>query len=280
MATEALKRYCCINSIKLIFIVVFLTGIQLCPGQKHDYIWYYGWLNEEPSPDFAGGKIDFSSNPPTASPERRSVNLTTYGHIMADSMGQRILYYSNGKRIYNRDNGLMENGDTINPGFWFNLSQIEQYSSPLSGISIPFPFRNNEYLYFHQRFDTLRNPPICCNFYKDIFYTHIDMKANNGLGKVISKNNIVSSGYNSYFGLTKSGSNSDWWLAFATFRSNIYHVHRVDSTGISWHKTDTLGVNIYADNLWNDQTGLGGFSPDGKKFARYDYWHGITVLDF
>ncbi len=29
-----------------------------------------------------------------------------------------------------------------------------------------------------------------------------------------------------------------------------------------------------------DQPSLGGFSPDGTKFAKCDYWHGITLLDF
>ena len=266
--------------VRIAISFLFSCTALLAFSQKHDYIWYYGWSNGSPSPDFAGGKIDFHTNPPTALPERRPVDLDFYGHIMADSSGQRILYYSSGKHIYNSDNSLMENGDSINPGFWFNLSSIKEYASALSGLSIPFPSRDREYLYFHQRIDTLRTPPVCCNFYKDIFYTHIDMKANGGLGKVISKNNVVSSDFNSCFGLTKMDDNSGWWLAFATFRSKVYHVYSVDSTGVHRHKTDTLGVNIYQNNSWNDITTQGGFSPNGNTFARFDQFHGITALDF
>ena len=258
--------------------------VLVCPqvglGQNHDYIWYYGWSNGNSHPDFAGGVIDFNTNPPQARPQRRPVDLKLYGHIMTDSFGASVLYYSDGLRIYNNQNQVMENGDTINPGYWWELSNPQPYVSHISGLSIPYPGRINEYLYFHQRTDSLRNPPICCAFERDIYYTHIDMSSNNGLGEVITKNNAIYTGFSTTLGLTKMGDNQGWWLAFGGFRTNGYYLYAIDSSGVNFHRADTLGIDIYENNLLIDFNGLGGFSPNGTLFVKYDQWHGITVLDF
>ncbi len=81
---------------------------------------------------------------------------------MADSLGEEVFYYSHGRRIFNRLDAIMENGDTINPGYWWHLSNPGPYASPLSGLSVSYPGRHAEYLYFHQRYDSLRAFPVCC----------------------------------------------------------------------------------------------------------------------
>lgn len=278
MVNDKSKKYSYRN--RLLTFILVLAGTSQVACQNHDFIWYYGWANANPHPDYEGGRIDFNTNPPIASPEGRPVNIELYGHIMADSTGTEVLYYSNGLHIYNRDNQIMENGDTINPGYWWELSHPQPYVFMISGLSIPFPRRPNEYLYFHQRYDNLPTPPICCWFPRNVYYSHIDMAQNNGLGKVISKNNSIYSEHNSGFGLTKTGDNQAWWLVFGELRSNIYQVYLIDSSGVNFHHIDTIGPNIYANNFLLDQPSLGGFSPDGTKYAKYDYWHGITVLDF
>ncbi|MCB9286634.1 MAG: hypothetical protein H6560_04890 [Lewinellaceae bacterium] len=206
--------------------------------------------------------------------------MARYGHILTDSLGLSVLYYSNGLHIYNRQNQVMENGDTINPGYFWQLSYPQPYIYSASGLSVPYPGRPDEYLYFHQRFDSLNVPPNCCWFPRDIYYSHIDMSANDGLGRVVSKNNTVYADYSSSFGLTKTGDNRGWWLVFGALRSNIFYTYVVDSLGVSLHRIDTLGGNIYEGTTLRDQPSLGGFSPDGTKFAKCDYWHGITLLDF
>lgn len=279
MANGKLKKLCSKGKF-LAFSLWFVGCSFLGAAQNHDYIWYYGWSNGNGHPDFAGGVIDFNTNPPQARPQRRPVNIEIYGHIMSDSLGLAVLYYSNGLHIYNQQDQVMENGDTINPGFWWEISNPEPYVHRASGFSIPFPGRADEYLYFHQRFDSLRALPICCWFPRDIYYTHIDMSANEGLGRVVSKNNAVYADYSSSFGLVKTGDNQGWWLVLGAIRSNVFYTYAVDSLGVSLHRVDTLGLNIYESNFLLDKPSLGGFSPDGTKFAKYDYWHGITVLDF
>ena len=250
-------------------------------SQNHDYIWYYGWCNEFAVPDCAGGRVDFSTNPPQAASQRRPINMMSYGHIMADSLGEEVLYYSHGRRIFNRLDAIMENGDTINPGYWWHLSAPDPYISPLSGLSVSYPGRHAEYLYFHQRNDTLRAFPVCCLFTRDIYFSHIDMSANDGLGKVV-ETSTVSSEFTAGFGMTKMGGNQGWWLAFGLLNSNVYHVYAVDSAGVHFHRSDTLGPNLYPypSEYVTERPRGSLFSPDGSKFARNDEFHGITVLDF
>lgn len=173
----------------------------------------------------------------------------------------------------------MENGEEINPGFFWELSYPETYNSQFSGLSVPFPNREDEFLYFHQIIDT-SSYPIPGTYPKYVYFTHIDMTANEGLGSVVSKNNIVYPEVNSGFGLTKMGDNNGWWLVVSGLRSNIYHTYSVDSAGINLFHIDTLGSNFYENTSIQDQPSFGGFSPNGETFVKYDYWNGITVLDF
>lgn len=202
-----------------------------------------------------------------------------YGHTFADSSGIEVLYYSNGIHIFNAIDGIMENGDSINYEYWWEISGSD-YSSPFSGLSINTEAAH-QYFYFHQPVDAF---PIEAGGIvvapRGVYYSRIDMSANDGLGKVISKNNLISSDYNAGFGLTKTGDNDGWWLVFGLHQSNIYHTYFVDSSGVHFHRVDTLGINIYEGTDRVDQPGYSLFSPDGTRFARSDYWNGITVLDF
>ena len=262
-----------------VFLFSFLLP-QFGGSQNHDYIWYYGYNNDWEFPTFHGGEISFITNPPTASPKYRPVNMQLYGHVMADSTGTEVLYYSNGLHIYNRENEIMLNGDTINYNTWWEVCYPDPYISFSSGLSIPYPGRQNEYLYFHQpiepRFDTVFLPV------DGVSYTHIDMQGDNGLGEVLSKNNKLFDGYSSPLGLTKTADNSGWWLVHGTFADSIYYTYLIDSLGIHLTTVDTLPAsyyNLFDLPLFHDYRHA-GFSPDGTKFAIFDNMHGIVLLDF
>ena len=266
----------------LLMLIVILACSQEGGSQNHDYIWYYGWANEVEHPDLEGGRISFNENPPQSSPQWRPHNFDIYGHVMADSTGNEVLYYSNGIEIYNKVDDIMENGDSINLGYWWDLNYPDPYISPFSGLSIACPGKENQYLYFHQPVNTFFINEILGVSPYGIYYSLIDVNANDGLGAVVSKNNLITSEYNAGFGLTKTADNSGWWLVAGLHQSNIYHTYLIDSSGVSLHRIDTLGINIYENSEEElvDKPGYSLFSPDGNQFARSDYWNGITILDF
>jgi hypothetical protein len=263
---------------------VFLFSLLLqtvVEAQNHDYIWYYGYHNDEEYPLFHGGQVSFHTNPPTASPNLRPVNIGMYGHTMADSSGTKVLYYSNGLHIYNREDEIMLNGDTINYNTWWEMVHPRPLISYLSGLSIPYPGRQNEYLYFHQPIDF--NGSITIPLPVDgVLYTHIDMGGDSGLGEVISKNNELFEGYSSPLGLTKTADNSGWWLVHGTYADSVYYTYLVDSLGVHLTSVDTLPAEFYnlVDPPVFNEYRQAGFSPDGSKFAVFDNMHGIVLLDF
>jgi hypothetical protein len=266
----------------------FLAALFLLPapgaGQNHDFIWHYGHSYLGPGGVDNGQAFFFGRRPPESRAYRRTTYLYRYAHTMTDSAGDRVLYHSDGLALFNRLGGVMENGDTLNPGWeqWFaeGILLLSGYPSPLSGLSIPYPGRPGEYLYFHQRAAQLPEEQGGRFAARDIYYTHIDMTANDGLGRVVSKNNQLFGHFSTAIGLTKMGSGEGWWLAHGAYASNVYRVYAIDSLGVSLHRIDTLGQDLYAGGQQADWPGLGGFSPDGAKFARTDSRRGIVLLDF
>lgn len=252
-------------------------------GQNHDYIWLYGeTVNTGAGGNRIGPGLDFSSSPPRIRNFRRERPLDIYSHAMADSAGTQLLYYSDGLHLYNRMGAIMENGDTLNLNEWWwaeAVTFIGGYPSSLSGLSVPYPARPGEYLYFHQ---PLGRVPGIARIYapKGFMYTHIDMASNEGLGRVVEKNQIGFDGFSTGIGLTKTGDNAGWWLVHGLALSNVYRVYRVDSAGVHLHSTDTLGANVYEEEQLVEDVGLAVFSPDGTKFARLDHRNGITLLSF
>jgi hypothetical protein len=270
------RRYS-FSSIIMIILILACT----CSGasQNYDYIWFYGWNNNPANPDLHGGRVDFNTNPPQAMPDLRPIDLGLYGHTMSDALGEEVLYYSNGLHIYNAAGEIMEGGDSINQGYFWDVYYPNPYGVPFSGLSIPHPVQENIYLYFHQPVDRIVINEGLSVAPSGVYCAYIDMLANDGLGKVDSVV-LISTAFNAGFGLTKTADNAGWWMVFGKHQSNIYYTYLIDGNGINLHAIDTLGINIYENTDWIDQPGYSLFSPDGTQFARSDFWNGITILDF
>jgi hypothetical protein len=109
---------------RAIFFLLMVTPLAL-PAQNHDFIWVYGYQNNPDTNSKVGGAvIDFKQRPPLHYKQTRELNFDLFCASCADSMGN-MLFYSNGIRIYNYLNQLIENGDTINPGtIWQNNQNL------------------------------------------------------------------------------------------------------------------------------------------------------------
>ncbi|NRA51418.1 MAG: hypothetical protein HRU12_20005 [Phaeodactylibacter sp.] len=161
-----------------IYLLIPLLSLMLgfyssVSAQNHDRIWYYGRYDSL-SPFPQGGKIDFNFAPPQSMPTDRPVTLNAYAHIMSDSAGTQVLYFSDGNNIYNRDNEIMLNGDTINEGYWIGVGQPDAIT--YSGLSVPSPYLENNYLYFHHEVENDLDWIVRNNLY----FSQIDMEEEDG----------------------------------------------------------------------------------------------------
>lgn len=175
-------------------------------AQNRNSIWVFG--------DSAG--IDFSN---VLNPVTLVTNCTSRGSCtsIADSLGN-FLFYTGAdvgivtipgsafnRKIYNRQFQVMDNGDSINFVGWFNDCMI-----------IPNPSGQNKFYLFHVSVAYGQPQP------HGLFYSEIDLSFNGGLGKVISKNHLLQSGYfNDATAAVRHGNGRDWWFICKPFYIDV-----------------------------------------------------------
>jgi hypothetical protein len=118
-----------------------------------------------------------------------------------------------------------------------------------------------------------------------LLYHIVDINANNGLGKVISKNNVLLSGKEMHkIGMMacRHANGRDWWL----LKQGQYDTNQVirflvtpDSIAGPWIQNVTMWDPIAYKNVW-DLDGQYAFSPDGSKFAYVKLYSQLYLADF
>ena len=97
---------------KNVTLICFLLIAFNIYSQKEANVWYFG--------SYAG--VDFGDDPPLALSPNFSIN---YNSCMSDSDGN-FLFTSNGRRTYNKNGQVMQNGSNLFPGDYRGGSIIVQ----------------------------------------------------------------------------------------------------------------------------------------------------------
>ena len=147
---------------KILLLIIFIINIFTGYSQKEGNQWYFGNL--------CG--LNFNTNPPTII-EDSKLSSVEGGISISDSLGN-LLFYSDGVTVWNKNNDIMQNGDSLNG----------DKSSSQTGICLKLPNYTDIYYFF-----TLGS----VHYNIGLQYSIIDMNLNGGLGGVLSKNNPVFS---------------------------------------------------------------------------------------
>ncbi|MBK8846472.1 MAG: hypothetical protein IPO27_08025 [Bacteroidetes bacterium] len=235
-------------------------------------IWLSGYASWGGLP-FGGIEIDFINGAPNVQYKYIPMNFDRGVATISDSLGN-IKLYTNGIWIAGANDDTIVDGGGISPpvdndslGLWI----------PKSCIILPKPNDTAIYYLIHTSTD---NPPVFSESYF-IKYSIIDMNANNGLGAIISKNNILQTGNFVLGNLSacKHGNGRDWWIAFLGKNTNIIYLSLLGPWGISPPTAISVG------NSHTRFIGQSTFSPDGGKFAYTMlgdslYKFNVAVIDF
>ncbi len=245
-------------------IITLFLCFNVFSQNEEDMEWVLGTVG--------GVVLNFQNGDPTVTNFDRDFSLSSANTSICDNSGE-ILFYSNGCQVFNKNFELLLNGDSLSfPGNPF--CNANDFGSPLSQsvIIVPQPSLPGRYFLIHGEFvnsslDT-----------SSLFLSVIDMNANNDLGAVISKREIILSDNlsRSGFELTKHENGLDWWIIAPRFESNCYNILLLSENGIERKDVQCLGENWSA----NDVQGQMDISPDGNKFARFIYEHGLNIFDF
>ncbi len=261
----------------LIFLQLITVSLN---AQNHDFHWYLGYANGNSDPKLGGMTINFNSIPPQVSPEKKEIDFEAYTAVCSDSSGQYVMFSTNGISIRNALHHRMQNGDTINPGDVWESNKNGSYPDASELCFFPAPGLPNQYYLIHLaiRVNTLSAEPIAR---KPLYYTLIDMNANNGLGRVVKKNQVLLDSTLQNIGITgpaavKHGNGRDWWLVTGRFNTDEFLVFLFSPTGISGPFIQHIGPP------YPQEEGRGNplFTPDGNTYIRSDGRNGPRIYDF
>jgi len=162
-----------------------------------------------------------------------------------------------GGEVYDHNNNLMQNGDNLKYGGWYQEAVI-----------IPDPIDSNKFYIFH----------VGVTDYYGLYYSTIDLTLNNGLGAVTQKNvQLLNKKSIDCISAVKHGNGRDWWLFFKTYGSvanNDFYKYLISPSGISGPFMQSVGVPTtqgFIRMVMNKK---------GDKMALVNYLGMIELLDF
>jgi len=191
------------NVVLLYFM--FMTSVAF--SQKEAANWYFH--------EYCG--LNFTTGVPVAQTNGKLMPLpAAYGcpASISDSNGS-LLFYTNGRTIWNRKHEIMQNGDGLNG---------DSHASQ-SALILPLPGSSTKY-YIFTIGSTFINRP-------GLHFHIVDM--NSGDGEVILKNQAVSAGINARTKLTavKTIDGAGYWIITRIFDDNHYASFNFDQNGLN-----------------------------------------------
>lgn len=198
-------------------------NVQLCippPPKPAETSWYFG--------NNAG--IKFSNGSATADTEGK-LNTVEGVSSIADQNGN-LLFYTDGRKVYDKD------GTEMQAVFLTDTLKGSSFSTQ-SAVIVPQPSCQGCQSYYYI-FTTTE-----INGEKKLTYSIVDIRLNEGKGKVIAKNlplDDVSSTENLISTFVKK--DSTYWVISHDYSNNTYRMYRVTKNGISISKTIDIGSTI------------------------------------
>ena len=245
------------KSLNLILILLSLNIYSTIIGQKENNNWFFGYNNG----------LTFSTNPYT------SISSSVYmfeGCASISDENGNLLFYSDGKNVYNKNNNLMTNG---------NNTLLGHSSSTSSAIIVPKP--SSKVLFYIITVDYIYGT-------NGINYSVVNMDDNgdgvvqpNEVGEVelSSLNTNLPGPTGEKISIVKKANGNDYWIATISAGTNNFYIYEITSAGINNSpQIQSLGPSVISSNT----NGYMKFSPDGTKLVRADFIPNtkVTLYDF
>jgi hypothetical protein len=250
-----------------------ISGIMLavaavgpaCRAQGLNNLWMLGY-NDPAGFPWGGTNIDFASGEPEIFYIEREMSFGRTATNITDGDGN-LLFATNGYYLCDTNGDTLQNGTGLNPSSYtaqfpdgLHLSQAD--------LILPKPDSPNIYYLFHGTYD---HPPWGTAQY--LYLSVIDMTLNDGLGAVVSKNQVLINDLLNIGRVTavRHANGRDWWVFCHKVNTNTFYRLLLTPDGLGTPETQDIGTVRPPD------AGQVCFSPDGSKFAYY--WGDGSDLD-
>ncbi|MFZ1666690.1 MAG: hypothetical protein WAU08_14885, partial [Flavobacteriales bacterium] len=254
-----------------LFFIVLAHGKTFAQGKNN--LWMGGYDSQFPVPG-GGTDLHFADSSLSINYVNRPISFYRTNTNITDTAGH-LLFSTNGSIIANASNDTMVNGSGLSPSqYTTNYSDgllIEQ-----AVLILPKPESYNIYYLLHGTLDNFW-PVGTMNF---LYVTTIDMDLANGLGEVVSKNQVILQDTLNIGRITavKHANGRDWWVLAHKANSNRFYRMLLGPAGLTLDGFQDIGTVRPSDN------GQVCFSPDGSKFAYFGVVYQVSkkleIFDF
>ena len=233
------------------FFLLFLLIPVFCVAQKEATYWYFG--------NNAGLKFDIDGSMPT--PLLDGNLKTLEGCAVISDVRGRLLFYTDGIKVWDRRHKLMPNGIKLNG----------HPSSTQSGVIVPAPGDSRKFYIFTVDMEGREN---------GLGYSTVDLNENGGYGDVVQKNYQLNWPVTEKIVAVKHFNNTDYWVIAHRFRTNEFVAYRVTKDGVS-HSPVKSSVGSEHKGQPNRTMGYMKASPGGERLAVAVRWENfVEVFDF
>lgn len=218
--------------------LLFLLLIPICSfGQKEFHNWNFG----------DGVSLNFNSGIAVKSGSNQL--QTNEGTATVSDCDGTLLFYTDGNTVWNQNHSIIEEGTSLAAGGTVGLPPTQ------GALIVKRP--NTSGIYFI--FTTSET--------NGVFYSMVNMNANNGSGKIVQKNILLSSRESAKLAVTYHSNGTDIWVVTHYGDNNQYEAFLVTPTGIS-----ATSVSSFDGPAHQDSHGDLKISSDGSKIG--------AVIDF
>lgn len=226
---------------RTLLLLILVLGSTLAICQKEGNIWYFGNLSG----------LDFNKNPPQVLKNSRMASPYTGSSSISDNNGN-LLFYTNGISVWNKNHQIMENGTDL-----FGHKSCDQ-----SALIVKQPLNDSLYYIFTTDYNEGFIWPDTFN--RGVNYSIVNIKLNNGLGKVISKNINILKATTQKIAAIRHKNGKDVWIIIPQFFTNNIYSYLLTDEGINFTPEISITEN-------KEKMGSGGClkgSPNGNYIAR------------
>jgi PKD repeat protein len=221
-----------------ILLITTLLVLLVSPlfAQKEARIWYFG----------RGVGLDFSTTPPTPLSDGQ-INTGEGCASVADATG-RLLFYTDGMRVWNRMHQPMLNGQGLSG----------DTSSAQAALIVPAPGDPSKYYLFTSDAGPDPNPP-----FLGIAYSIVDMTGDNGLGSVVTKNVQLLDSATEHLVAIRQCNSRDYWVVAHGWNNDNFHAWPITGAGGPGAEVISKVGSFHQGNRSN-AIGCMKASPDGR----------------
>jgi gliding motility-associated-like protein len=251
------------NILSIIVIFILQTPIIFCQLQNNNWVFGYG------------ARVNFSGPIPVGS-SNAAINSNESTASVSDPSTGQLLFYTDGRKVWNANNEVMPNGANLLGGFFNSCTQ--------GALIVPFPEDNQRfYLFTLEELEAQSVNPLADN---GLRYSIVDMTLNGGLGdvQVATMNTPLATDLTEKLIVIRSAEIQGFWVIAHKKNANEFLAWKIDACGVTAQPVvSTVGSNFASVPIGATEAWAGAMdaSPDGNRIGMpIDWSDRIEFFDF